>query len=47
MLWASDYPHPDAKIPRVVKELEKAVEALPAAAQAEVMGISAHRFYGI
>ena len=23
ILWASDYPHPDAKIPGVVKELER------------------------
>jgi predicted TIM-barrel fold metal-dependent hydrolase len=47
VLWASDYPHPDAKIPGVVKELEEAVESLPATAQAEVMGGSARRFYGI
>ena len=30
ILWASDYPHPDAKIPGVVKELEEAVASLPA-----------------
>ncbi|HEY7106195.1 MAG TPA: amidohydrolase family protein [Acidimicrobiia bacterium] len=45
VLWASDYPHPDAKIPGVVKELEEAVATLPAAAQAEVVGGSARRFY--
>ena len=45
VLWASDYPHPDAKIPGVVKELQEAVAPLPADAQAEVLGRSARRFY--
>jgi uncharacterized protein len=45
ILWASDYPHPDAKIPGVVKELEAAVEPLSLDARAEVMGASARRFY--
>jgi uncharacterized protein len=45
ILWASDYPHPDAKIPGVVKELEEAVRPLGPAARAEVMGESARRFY--
>jgi predicted TIM-barrel fold metal-dependent hydrolase len=47
ILWASDYPHPDAKIPGVVKELREAVESLPPDAQAEVMGGSARRFYAL
>jgi predicted TIM-barrel fold metal-dependent hydrolase len=47
ILWASDYPHPDAKIPGVVKELEEAVEGLAAADQAEIMGASARRFYSL
>jgi uncharacterized protein len=47
ILWASDYPHPDAKIPGVVKELEEAVDSLPPESQAEVMGRSARRFYGL
>ncbi len=47
ILWASDYPHPDAKIPGVVKELREAVESLPTAAQAEIFGASARRFYGL
>ena len=34
-----------AKIPGVVKELESAVAALPPAAQQEVVGGSAQRFY--
>jgi predicted TIM-barrel fold metal-dependent hydrolase len=47
IIWASDYPHPDAKIPGVVKELEEAVASLPPESQAEVMGRSARRFYGL
>jgi uncharacterized protein len=47
ILWASDYPHPDAKIPGVVKELEEAVGSLPPESQAEVMGGSARRFYAL
>src|SRR6266513_2497282 len=30
IVWASDYPHPDAKIPGIVRELEEATEALSA-----------------
>src|SRR5262245_45157332 len=45
VLWASDYPHPDAKIPGVVKELKEAVETLPPDSQTEVLGRSARRFY--
>jgi predicted TIM-barrel fold metal-dependent hydrolase len=45
IMWASDYPHPDAKIPGVVKELEEAVAGLSPASQAEVVGASARRFY--
>jgi uncharacterized protein len=45
ILWASDYPHPDAKIPGVVKELLDAVSPLSPEAQAEITGASARRFY--
>jgi len=45
--WASDYPHPDAKILGVVKELEAAVAPLSPEAQLEVLGRSAARFYGL
>jgi uncharacterized protein len=45
VLWASDYPHPDAKIPGVVKELKEAVASLGQEAQLEVLGRSAARFY--
>jgi len=47
VLWASDYPHPDAKIPGVVKELKEAVAPLRAEAQLEVLGRSAARFYSL
>jgi predicted TIM-barrel fold metal-dependent hydrolase len=45
VLWASDYPHPDAKIPGVVKELQEAIEPLSSPDQVEVAGASARRFY--
>ena len=44
-LWASDYPHPDAKIPGVVKELLDALAPLPREAQRIVAGGSARSFY--
>lgn len=47
ILWASDYPHPDAKIPGVVKELREAVEPLARDARALVLGANARRFYGL
>jgi predicted TIM-barrel fold metal-dependent hydrolase len=45
IIWASDYPHPDAKIPGVVKELREATEALDAAARARVLGLNAAELY--
>jgi uncharacterized protein len=45
VLWASDYPHPDAKIPGVVKELREALEPLPQDDQRVVAGGSARSFY--
>jgi predicted TIM-barrel fold metal-dependent hydrolase len=45
ILWASDYPHPDAKIPGVVKELEEAVAGIGPEAQRLIMGGSARSFY--
>ena len=38
ILWASDYPHPDAKIPGVVAELLEAVETLPEDSQRLILG---------
>jgi uncharacterized protein len=45
ILWASDYPHPDAKIPGVVKELEEAVASLDPQGQRLIMGGTARSFY--
>lgn len=45
VLGASDYPHPDAKIPGVVKELPEALAPLPREAQRVVAGASARAFY--
>jgi predicted TIM-barrel fold metal-dependent hydrolase len=45
ILWASDYPHPDAKIPGVVPELLEAVEPLPPESQRLILGATARAFY--
>jgi predicted TIM-barrel fold metal-dependent hydrolase len=45
ILWASDYPHPDAKIPGVVDELFEAVSALPDDARRLIVGATARTFY--
>src|SRR5262245_12511936 len=47
IIWASDYPHPDAKIPGVVGELREAMHGLPAAAQARILGQNAIELYGL
>jgi hypothetical protein len=45
ILWASDYPHPDAKIPGVVAELLDAVKPLPEESQRLIVGATARAFY--
>ena len=45
IIWASDYPHPDAKIPGVVGELREAMEGLPDAAQQRIFGLNAVDLY--
>jgi predicted TIM-barrel fold metal-dependent hydrolase len=47
ILWASDYPHPDAKIPGVVAELREALAPLAPADQARILGGTAATFYGL
>jgi len=47
IIWASDYPHPDAKFPGVVKELEEATESLSAAQRAAIFGGNARAVYGL
>jgi predicted TIM-barrel fold metal-dependent hydrolase len=45
IIWASDYPHPDAKIPGVVAELRAAMTGLDAAKQARIFGLNAVDLY--
>jgi predicted TIM-barrel fold metal-dependent hydrolase len=45
ILWASDYPHPDAKIPGTVAELYEAIEPLAEHEQELIIGANAARFY--
>jgi predicted TIM-barrel fold metal-dependent hydrolase len=47
ILWASDYPHPDAKIPGVVQELLDAVKPLPDESQRLIVGATARAFYDL
>lgn len=47
IIWASDYPHPDAKIPGVVGELRHAMAGLPAAAQERILGLNAVDLYSL
>lgn len=45
IVWASDYPHPDAKIPGIVKELREATETLDETQQRLIFGENARRLY--
>jgi predicted TIM-barrel fold metal-dependent hydrolase len=45
IIWASDYPHPDAKFPGVVAELTEATAALTPAQQARIFGVNARELY--
>jgi uncharacterized protein len=47
IIWASDYPHPDAKIPGVVGELRHAMTGLPTAAQERILGLNAVDLYSL
>jgi uncharacterized protein len=47
ILWASDYPHPDAKIEGVVDELHEATEKLDAESRRLVNGANAAEFYDL
>lgn len=47
IIWASDYPHPDAKIPGITKELVGAMEGLSAEDQAKIAGGNARALYDI
>jgi len=47
IIWASDYPHPDAKIPGITKELVGAMDGLSAEDQARIAGGNAKALYAI
>jgi uncharacterized protein len=47
IVWASDYPHPDAKIPGIVAELEEAAEDLDDDQRRLIFGDNAKRLYSL
>jgi predicted TIM-barrel fold metal-dependent hydrolase len=47
IIWASDYPHPDAKFPGVTEELAQALEGLSDEQQQMITSESAKALYGI
>ena len=47
IVWASDYPHADARFPGVTEELEEAIAPLGASAQAAIAGKNAVALYGL
>lgn len=47
IVWASDYPHPDAKFPGTTRELAEAVASLPAKDQTRIAGDNARELYGL
>jgi hypothetical protein len=47
MIWASDFPHSDARYPGVVDELRANTRDLPDASRARLLGENALALYGI
>ncbi|HWJ63274.1 MAG TPA: amidohydrolase family protein [Acidimicrobiales bacterium] len=47
IIWATDYPHPDAKIPGCTAELVEALSPLPLEQQRLIAGGNARSLYGI
>lgn len=47
IIWASDYPHPDAKFPGVTEELAEALAPLAPEQRARIAGENAAELYGI
>jgi predicted TIM-barrel fold metal-dependent hydrolase len=47
IVWASDYPHPDAKFPGVTAELTESIERLPEEDQRLIAGDNAVALYGL
>ena len=46
-IWASDFPHSDAKYPGVVDELTEYTEGMAPDARAALFGLNAARLYGL
>jgi uncharacterized protein len=47
IIWASDYPHPDAKFPGVTEELTEALEGLTYEQKRQITSESSRALYGI
>ena len=47
IIWASDYPHPDAKFPGVTEELAEALDGLTFEQKRDITSESAIALYGI
>jgi predicted TIM-barrel fold metal-dependent hydrolase len=47
IIWASDYPHPDAKLPGVVEELRETIEELTPSEQNRILGLNSAELYGL
>jgi predicted TIM-barrel fold metal-dependent hydrolase len=47
IIWASDYPHPDAKFPGVTDELAEAIAPLSEQQQQRIAGQNAVELYGL
>lgn len=47
IVWASDYPHPDAKFPGTTEELSEAIAELPHPDQVRIAGANASELYAI
>jgi predicted TIM-barrel fold metal-dependent hydrolase len=47
VVWASDYPHPDATFPGAVTKTLAAMGALDGAARGKILADNAARLYGI
>ncbi len=47
MVWASDYPHPDAKFPGTTRELDAATASLSDGQRARIAGANTSELYGI
>ena len=47
VVWASDYPHPDACFPGSVKTTLESLEGVPEASRGKILGTNAARLYGL